>query len=191
MAAGMLVAAENVFAEAGLSKAHVDEIARRAGVSVGSLYNYYDDRDGLLAAVLTARIDELRGDLEAARERTSDAPVRATMLELARVYFRFVGRRRTFIRILFEGELAQLKDAYPTSNALLPQCLHAFKGHFADLLAQGVREGSLPREHADLDLWLFLGLLRGVVMRDIRGFSPCRESDADRVIDVFFDGVRS
>ena len=49
----MLVAAEDVFAEAGLAKAHVEDIARRAGVAVGTLYNYYKDRDALLAAVLT------------------------------------------------------------------------------------------------------------------------------------------
>jgi AcrR family transcriptional regulator len=189
MAAGMLVAAEEVFAEAGLSKAHVDEIARRARVSVGSLYNYYGDRDGLLAAVLTTRTAELQDDLAEVIHATTGRPVRTVLLELVRAYFRFVVRRRTFIRILFEGELAQLKESYPTSSVLPPQCLHGLKQHFADLLARGIREGSLPATHADVDLWLFLGLLRGVVMRDLRGQQACRESDADRVIDVFFDGA--
>ena len=185
----MLMAAEEVFAEAGLAKAHVDEIARRAGVSVGSLYNYYKDRDGLLAAVLTTRTDELIDDLKAAIVRTRGREVRVVLLELARTYLRFVGKRRTFIRILFEGELAQLRESYPTSSALPPECLTALKQHFRDVMARGVKDGSLPKENADLDLWLFLGLLRGVVMRDLRGQVPCRESDASRVIDVFFDGV--
>ncbi len=83
MATGMLLAAEEVFAESGLAKAHVEDIARRAGVSVGTLYNYYEDRDGLLAAVLASRRDELLGELDQAVARTAESPVRAAMVELA------------------------------------------------------------------------------------------------------------
>jgi len=185
----MLVAAEEVFAESGLSKAHVDEIARRAGVSVGSLYNYYSDRDGLLAAVLAMRTDELEAELELSTGRTENMPIRAALLDLVRTYFRFVARRRTFVRILFEGELLQLKESYPTASALPPRCWAGLKQVVADLLARGIREGVLPEAHAELDVWLFAGLLRGVVIRDLRGLTPCREEDAERVVAVFLDGA--
>ncbi len=185
----MLVAAEEVFAESGLAKAHVDDIARRAGVAVGTLYNYYRDRDGLLAAVLTSRIDELSAEFADVALRTRESPARFALLELSRAYLRFVGRRRTFIRILTEGELTQLKDAYPTSAAVPGQCWQAVRGVFGDVLARGGARGELTSEDTDLDLWLFVGLLRGVVMRDLRGGTPCKEADAERVVDVFFDGV--
>jgi AcrR family transcriptional regulator len=189
MAAGMLVAAEEVFAEAGLAKAHVEAIARRAGVSVGTLYNYYKDRDGLLAAVLTSRVEELSVELDEVKLRTEGATARAALLELSRTYLRFVVRRRTFIRILTEGELMQLKDAYPTSAAIPSQCWHSFRGAFGAVLSRGIEAGELSSRDPDLDLWLFLGLLRGVVLRDLRGGTPCKESDADRAVDVFFDGA--
>ena len=56
-------------------------------------------------------------------------------------------------------------------------------------MLRGVAEGTLPSDETGLDLWLFMGLLRGVVMRDLRGAGSCKESDADRVIEVFFDGA--
>jgi AcrR family transcriptional regulator len=190
MASGMLVAAEEVFAESGLAKSHVEDIARRAGVAVGTLYNYYKDRDALLAAVLNSRIEELTLEVEEAAERTRESPVREALLELARTYFRFVERRRTFIRILSEGELTQLRHSYPTAAGIPTQCWQRFREVFAKVLARAVADGALPSLHAELDVWLLMGLLKGVVMRDLRGVAPCREADADRVIDVFFDGVK-
>ncbi len=190
MAAGMLLAAEEVFAESGLSKAHVEDIARRAGVAVGTLYNYYKDRDALLAATLTARVEELRTDFAAVTEKHTRSPARSMLLELSRAYLAFVVRRRTFMRILVAGELAQLSDSYPTSAAIPSQCWQSFRDVFAAAIARGVAEGELPATADELDVWLFMGLLRGVVMRDIKAGVACRVEDAERVVAVFFDGAR-
>jgi len=189
MASGMLLAAEEVFAESGLAKAHVEDIARRAGVSVGTLYNYYKDRDGLLAAVVSERIGELIQELDAAVARTLSAPIRSAMLELGRAYLRFVIQRRTFMRILVEGELLQLKESYPTSAALKEQCWKGLIDLFGEVMGRGVANGELPGATAEVDVWLFLGLLRGIIMRDLRGDTRCQESDAERAVKVFFDGA--
>jgi AcrR family transcriptional regulator len=191
MAAGMLLAAEDVFAESGLAKAHVEDIARRAGVAVGTLYNYYRDRDGLLAAVLASRTDELMAELSDAVARTAGSPARAAMVDLARTYLRFVMRRPTFIRILTEGELAHLKESYPTSATIPAACWQSLREVFGQVIARGVVEGTVPDRGDDLDLWLIVGMLRGVVLRYFRVGTPCREADADRVIGVFFDGARA
>jgi len=191
MAAGMLVAAEEVFAESGLAKAHVEDIARKAGVAVGTLYNYYKDRDGLLAATLLSRAEEITAALDAVEVQHAGSSAREMLLQLFRAYLAFFQRRRTFIRILVEGELTQLKDSYPTSAALPSQCMTSFKEAFGRAMARGVATGELPGAEAGLDLWLFMGLLRGVVMRDLRGGVACRVSDADRAVDVFFDGARA
>jgi hypothetical protein len=59
------------------------------------------------------------------------------------------------------------------------------------VIARGVREGALAKGQADLDVWLFMGLLRGVLIRDLRGGIPCDESHANRVVDIFFDGAKA
>ena len=50
----ILAAAEEVFAETGLHGARMETIAQNAGVSVGTLYNYFNDR------VLTPRRSDCR-----------------------------------------------------------------------------------------------------------------------------------
>jgi AcrR family transcriptional regulator len=57
VASSIAAAAEEVFAEQGLHASHVGDIAKRAGVAVGTLYNYYEDRDALLAALLRERTE--------------------------------------------------------------------------------------------------------------------------------------
>lgn len=51
----LLSAAEAVFAERGLD-APLEEIARRAGVSIGTLYNHFPGRDDLMARVFAGRL---------------------------------------------------------------------------------------------------------------------------------------
>ena len=49
-------AAEEVFAAKGLHDAKVEEIAARAGVSVGTVYNHFEDRDGLLQVLIEGAV---------------------------------------------------------------------------------------------------------------------------------------
>jgi AcrR family transcriptional regulator len=61
-------AALMVFAEKGFAAARLDEIARKAGVSKGTLYLYFKDKEDLFRAVVrdtvAPNIDTLRGMIE-------------------------------------------------------------------------------------------------------------------------------
>lgn len=48
---GILDAAEAVIAECGVTDASVQEIARRAGASVGSMYHFFPTKDAIVAAL--------------------------------------------------------------------------------------------------------------------------------------------
>jgi AcrR family transcriptional regulator len=61
----ILVAAQSVFGERGLD-AGVDEIARRAGVGMGTLYRRFPHKDDLIAAIFEQRLAELAAVAEAA-----------------------------------------------------------------------------------------------------------------------------
>jgi AcrR family transcriptional regulator len=54
----LITAATDLFAERGVD-VPLDEIARRAGVSIGTLYNHFPNRGALLDAVLPERLAEL------------------------------------------------------------------------------------------------------------------------------------
>ena len=67
----MLEAAEEVFASEGLA-VPIDEVARRAGVGVGTVYRHFPTKEALFEAIVVARLEAL---VERAEELcTSDDP---------------------------------------------------------------------------------------------------------------------
>jgi AcrR family transcriptional regulator len=53
-----------VLVREGLSRCTTTRVAARAGMSVGSLYQYYPNRDALLAAVLERHLDDVAGAID-------------------------------------------------------------------------------------------------------------------------------
>lgn len=69
------VAAIQVLTQEGLSRCTTTRIAERAGVSVGSLYQYFPNRDALLAAVLEKHLDGVAGVVDHACHAHRGKPV--------------------------------------------------------------------------------------------------------------------
>ena len=94
----ILAGARNAFLELGFEGASVDEIARRARVSKGTLYNYYPDKRALFAAFIEAecaeharRIFEADSghlDIDTVLRRTAHAYVRLLLSPFAQGIFR-------------------------------------------------------------------------------------------------------
>lgn len=62
----ILEAAARIFEERGIAAATTDAIAERAGVSVGSLYQYFPNKESLLATLAACHLLEARGAIEPA-----------------------------------------------------------------------------------------------------------------------------
>src|SRR5689334_18472384 len=62
----ILEAAAGVFAAGGATQARMEDIAARAGVAVGTVYNYFEDRTALVTALLDARRRDMFEALDAA-----------------------------------------------------------------------------------------------------------------------------
>jgi AcrR family transcriptional regulator len=59
----LLRAGAELFAEGGMQKALVADVAKRADVSVGAFYRYFRDKDELYREIVQARFDEYLGTL--------------------------------------------------------------------------------------------------------------------------------
>ncbi len=69
------IAVIQVLTREGLSRCTTTRIAERAGMSVGSLYQYYPNRDALLAAVLKKHLEGVAGAVEHACGEHRGKPV--------------------------------------------------------------------------------------------------------------------
>ena len=72
MVQAILQAAAELFAEHGYARATTNKIARRAGVSVGSLYQYFPNKDSLLATLLEQHQADVGRILDNAIGRLAD-----------------------------------------------------------------------------------------------------------------------
>ena len=71
--AQILDAAVTVFAEKGFHRATTKEVAKVAGVSPGTIYNYFDSKEDLLVGIITRLAEQQRPDEVFAQALRSDA----------------------------------------------------------------------------------------------------------------------
>ncbi len=103
----ILDAALAEFARNGYSGASMQAIAKRAGVSKPTLYQYFGQKNALLAAVL----DEGKSELLAPFENTGDKPLVAVLWHFAWTYAGFVLRADMLsLARLIIGEAERLPD---------------------------------------------------------------------------------
>lgn len=101
----VLKAAAQVFTRRGYAGATTNHIAERAGVSVGSLYEYFPSKDALLVALMEAHLAEGETVLQQAAAEVVARGVRdlATVVRhVARAMVELHARDRALHRILFE-----------------------------------------------------------------------------------------
>ena len=88
----LLDAALQVYAERGADDASLDEIARRAGVGIGTLYRHFPTRRALLEAVYRDQVEEL---CAVARELKDQAPPEQALEGWLRALMAFGTTKRT------------------------------------------------------------------------------------------------
>jgi AcrR family transcriptional regulator len=100
----ILGAAARVFASHGYAAGTTNHIAERAGVSVGSLYEYFPNKDALLVALMEGHLRESEAILRAAAVEAAAPPsdLRATTRRLVRAMVDLHARDRALHRVLFE-----------------------------------------------------------------------------------------
>lgn len=86
----VLAAADALFAASGSPHSvSMDEIAAAAGVGKGTLFRRFGDRAGLIAAVITSRLEPLRQAVREAQEAAAGSTPRQRVLDLLDASLRF------------------------------------------------------------------------------------------------------
>jgi AcrR family transcriptional regulator len=137
----ILDAALTVFAEQGLAAARLDDIAKRAGLSKGTIYLYFDNKEDLFREVVRSTVIAFIEHGEACLEETSDP--------------------RQALLMWMEGYWSWLRSpVFPAMYRLVHSELHKFP----DLAAFYVKE-VIERAHRLLRDMLSQGMERGQFRR--------------------------
>ena len=170
----LLAAALQAFTEHGADDASLDEIARRAGVGIGTLYRHFPTRQALLEAVYRDQVEELcaRADCPAA---TPTAALENWLREL----MAFAATKRTLTSSLMAGPEGKNSEVATSCSALVRQAA-------AGLLAGAQRAGEI---RPDVDATDLLRLSHALA---VAAELPSAHTDQpERLLKVVVDGLRA
>ena len=184
----ILEAAEAVFAERGFHGARIQDIAERARIAVGTVYNHFEQKDDVLSALLEERIE---GVVAQIRSRDGDPKGFHDRL-LARVtrLFEYVEQHRAFLAIaseqgIFAGTAAPGARATPRNV----QHVEAFRAELRAIVQEGIASGDLEALLAD-DLAAFLGgTMRAFILSSLAQRQSDVSDQAIKTVDLFLHGA--
>lgn len=186
----ILAAAEQAFGLDGLHGARMEDVASRAGVSVGTLYNYFTDRAGLLDALLESRRGALIEALDLALGQTETEPFEKQIESVLRAVLEHFEAHRPFLSIVMQEEHAKDASLFPASRRPR-ETLRAIHARLKELVTRGVSRGKLRRESADLYPGLLLGMVRSVLIRTLYEPEPSGPVTArvSELVRFFLEGA--
>ena len=152
----------------------LDEVARRAGVGIGTLYRHFPNRDALIEAVYRIELDRLA---DAAPVLATQHPPVEALRAWMRLFVDYIAAKQVIAPAL-NGLVGGTSALYAQSGIVL-------QGAIDTLVAAAVASGDLNAEIEPIDL---LRALAGV-----SNFSagPGWETSAKRLVDILIAGSRA
>ena len=170
-------AATRVFAEKGFRRATTREVARAAGVSEGTIYNYFEDKDALLLAILDRLNETERRAADFEEGMATD--FRGFLEQYLRRRISLIWENREVFRVVLSEMLvnAELRDRYV--RHVVDPTMRIAEENFRSRMEQGeVRETDTP-----LAMRSVAGAVLGILVLGLLGDEEIG-SRSDEVPDV-------
>ncbi len=181
----ILDAAAKVFAEKGFHRATIKEIAGVAGISDGTIYNYFDNKEALLIGILN-RLDEMESraeQLEAGLEHSFQDMLAAFLRRHIELYL----PNMTMFRAILPEVLVnpKLRALYYEQNVLPTQKM--LEAHLQIRVERGeLRSIDVSQTARSLSSMLLGSMLLHVFDEEI---PP--EDMPENLVDLLFSGMQS
>lgn len=184
----ILDAAEAVFAERGFHGARIQDIAERARIAVGTVYNHFSQKDEVLSALLEERLEGLLAQVHA--DGTDPKGFRARLEARVARMLAYVEQHRAFFAIanehgLFAGAVA---PGARTSARNLQQ-METFRSVFRAIVEEGVASGDLEPLDADALARFLGGTMRTFVLSSLFQNGTDVRGQSRMTVDLFLHGA--
>lgn len=173
------------FAAKGLNRANINVIAKKAGISVGVLYKYYEDKDAFFLACLRRSLDVLEGVLHDVVEGDDKILIRAEKLIRAVIYYSC--EHSNYINMYYEITSGSSKKF---ASFLAKEIEGISARTYVGFLDKAVKSGDL---RSDMDPRLFAFFFDNLLM--MLQFSYCCDYHKERLKvycgeDIFDDNEK-
>ena len=184
----ILQAAQEVLTTEGFAEGRMETIAARAGVSVGTLYNYFQDRTELIQTLWAQHHEQLVQAVTTAVDGAASRPVLEQLQSLVSTILGQLERRRGFLWAAMESthgpgnEISKAKHL--THDVMMAMYLAAER-----VCKRGLEEGVLGSDHPDLLPAMLLGVIRGVMVHHFVTKTSLSPDEGPAVITFFLHGA--
>jgi len=168
----LIEAAKAAFADVG-PEVSLDEIARRAGVGIGTLYRHFPTRDAIVEAVYRREVQQLA---DAATRLSDTLPPGEALHQWMRLFVDYIATKKLIAPAL-GSIVGGVSELYMASGLLII-------GAINELVGRASASGDI---RADVDP---NDVLRGLVGFTYGNSDPSWEASALRLIDILMDGLR-
>lgn len=170
----LLVAADAAFRENGVDTS-LEDIARQAGVAIGTLYRHFPSREALLEAVFRDELDELRRQGE--RLLDDDPPGAA--------FFRWLDALETH-SATYRGLAQSILDSFENESSALHAAHTKMQAVGSQLLARAQKAGDVRPDVEIIHVSLLTCGLTSAIERGPEG-----PRYGDQLRQVLYDGLRA
>jgi len=150
-------AAIQVFSEKGYHEARADEIAQAAGVAVGTIYNYFENKEDILFDIFATEFAERRRFYE--ELRASGLPVLEQIQRILEEHFSRLNKRRALLQVLLRERFEPGKEL----KTKLSELYREMVGYVEELVRQGIEEGWLRQCNPKIIAHAIFGTVESVI----------------------------
>lgn len=184
----LLNAAEQVFAEQGYQGAHIQQIAKRARVAVGTVYNHFAQKEDILVELVRDRVQQIWKAFQ--RHPTDpeafEPQIRARFGRMQRCMSEHLAFFMVACEVGFLGTGSATMHARMVQDRI--EQMRLFPDELQKLIDQGIAEGVIePTDSKRLTLF-FLGGLQAVLMTALLDGRPDSETEAEQGLELFLRG---
>lgn len=189
----ILDAAARSFNAGGAGAVRMEDIAAQAGIAVGTLYNYFRDRQALVASLLQSRTQSLLDALDAAGAAGANggqptaATVNTELHQFVSILVSHWDANRLLLTLMVEDLLHKGADAYAVNREHTVATQLLARGQ--QLMARGIEAGVLQPADTGVYAAMLLGMVRGVVTKALVRGEDGFAHQSGEIVRVFLRGA--
>jgi len=167
-----------LFSSQGFHKTTIPDIAKKLGMSVGNLYNYFSSKD-ILAQEIIRYTSEVLGR-EIRRINKSDKSAREKIRDIVAVYFTMASEKPEMIEYFLRVYLSNREVFGEACSGMV--CVATFMTEIMIFFEEGVAGGELRDQEFFSAFGLFMGYLGGMAFLNGEGVLP-------KPVDAYIDDI--
>ena len=178
-------AAVKIIAEEGFFSATTDKIAKEAGLAVGTIYNYFSNKEDILKYILDVEYQKRYEFYQEVKSRQIEPLLKIN--ELLGFHFNEIQKEPNIIKIVLAEKVTASR------NQLMPMEKHTkLSAIFAEIIVEGIEKGYFKKCDPKILSIMILGFLEAVMgeflaTKDIQLLDNSKEE----LINLLRTGLRS